>query len=171
MKSITERCLAVLLLWCITTCLAQAHDSLATASRFDQHTWAQLLKSGPRPAAYLFTTTYCSTCPDAFEQLNKAIERKHVAKRTTDLKGGSAKPHVAVVIMDSHNSKTMGHAHHFATASRLYFFDGSEAAIRYAIDPQWRNITPYIVLVDATGKIQRSTGSPEAAALNAWLPS
>jgi len=45
--------------------LAQAsapQASLGPAISFDETTWAQLLKSGPRPAAYLFTTSYCSTC-------------------------------------------------------------------------------------------------------------
>lgn len=40
---------------------------------FNEETWAELLKHGPRPAAYVFTTTYCSTCPDAFEKLKTFI--------------------------------------------------------------------------------------------------
>ncbi|NBO89136.1 MAG: hypothetical protein EBU77_05640, partial [Betaproteobacteria bacterium] len=27
---------------------------------FNEETWAKLLKTGPRPAAYMFTTSYCS---------------------------------------------------------------------------------------------------------------
>lgn len=165
MKSHIERALIACLLWCLTTgwIQAQAHENMPPVERFDQQTWAQSLKSGPRPAAYVFTTTYCSTCPDAFEQLRQATHLPSLQSKR------SVKPHLAVVIMDWHSGKASAHAHHFASASRLYFFDGPETAIRYSIDPQWRNITPYIVLVNAAGKIQRSTGAPESAMLRAWL--
>ena len=38
-----------------------------TVLPFDETSWAHALQHGPRPAAYLFTTSYCSTCPAAFE--------------------------------------------------------------------------------------------------------
>ncbi|MBV5296786.1 MAG: hypothetical protein JZU64_01305, partial [Rhodoferax sp.] len=54
----------------INSALAQSHHARAaikTVVPFDKSTWPRLLRDGPRPAAYVFTTTYCPTCPEAFE--------------------------------------------------------------------------------------------------------
>ena len=80
MKSIFKSVLWLCLLAAASNAFAQSGASksaktpgtiqmsqIAQISDFDESTWAQLLKSGPRPAAYLFTTSYCSSCPDAFE--------------------------------------------------------------------------------------------------------
>jgi hypothetical protein len=146
------------------TSFAWAHGPLPPMDRFDSQTWPVLMKSGPRPAAYVFTTTYCSTCPDAFDQVNKAVERHAPAKSAS-----GPRPVVAVIIMDAQDSKAVAHTHHFAAASRMYVFDGYGPSIRHAVDPQWRNVTPYIVLVDAAGKIERITGAPGADMLKTWL--
>ena len=47
-----------------------------TVLPFDEKTWAHALQHGPRPAAYLFTTSYCSTCPAAFAVLHKAVQQR-----------------------------------------------------------------------------------------------
>jgi hypothetical protein len=55
------------------------HKAGATARSvlpFDEKTWTQLLAHGPRPAAYLFTTSYCSTCPAAFAVLHDAVKNQ-----------------------------------------------------------------------------------------------
>ena len=68
-----------------------AHAALGKALDFDASTWARLLRQGPRPAAYVFTTTYCSTCPDVFEQLHAAIvasrQRVELAAVVMDAQG------------------------------------------------------------------------------------
>jgi len=122
-----------------------------------ESTWGEQLKSGPRPAAYLFTTSYCSTCPDAFETLAKFSE-SHV-------------PKVALipVMMDVGGAKAQRHAQFFTGLTALYAFEGFEPTIRQTIDPKWPNVTPYIVLVDRHGKLQRAIGPPDAKALRAWL--
>ena len=51
----------------------------------------------------------------------------------------------------------------------MYAFDGYEPEIRQTIDPSWRNITPYTVLVGRQGAVQRVTGLPDVAQLKAWL--
>ena len=53
--------------------------------------------------------------------------------------------------------------------TRLYAFNGFEPEIRHAVDPKWRNITPYVVLLDRQGREQRVIGPPDAARLKAWL--
>jgi len=125
---------------------------------FDATTWPQLLAHGPRPAAYLFTTSYCSTCPDAFETLYKAARQS------------GQKVELAAVMMDVDGDQAIKHAHYFTGLTRLYAFDGFEPSIRQAVDPQWQNITPYVVLIDQQGRVQKTLGAPSAALLKKWLP-
>lgn len=168
MKSISEpsrRMLlgaALTLPWLGMPVLAQAHADHAHAMPrkvvdFDASTWAHLLREGPRPAAYVFTTTYCSTCPAVFELLHKTIA---ASRQRVEL---------AAVVMDAQGPRALAHAHHYTGATRIYAFDGFEPEIRQAVDPKWRNITPYVVLVGRSGGDRRVIGPPDAAMLKAWL--
>lgn len=136
---------------------AAAAIAITEVSDFDETTWARLLQSGPRPAAYLFTTSYCSTCPQAFAQLKLAVEQRHIRI-----------PLVAVM-MDVGGTQALRHALHFQGLTRMYAFDGFEPAIRQSVDPAWPNVTPYVVLIDKKGRVQRSIGPPAPRALRAWL--
>lgn len=131
--------------------------AINTVADFGQSTWAELLKTSPRPAAYVFTTTYCPTCPDAFAKLQAfiAASRKQVA--------------LSVIVMDVQGARALAHARHYAGATRLYAFDGFEPAIRQSVDPKWPNVTPYIVLLGRNGSVQRSIGAPPVALLKRWL--
>lgn len=124
---------------------------------FDETTWAQLLAKSPRPAAYLFTTTYCPNCPDAFDKVMAFVMQ---ARRPVEL---------AVVVMDVQGKSALVHAHHYRGASRLYAFDGFEPAIRQSVDPKWPKVTPYVVLLGRDGSVQRSIGAPEEPMLKQWL--
>lgn len=124
---------------------------------FNEKTWNAIVSSGPRPAAYLFTTSYCSTCPEAFAVIHAA---------TIQLK---RKSELAAVMMDVEGEKARRHAVHFQGMSKLYAFDGYEPAIRHAVDPHWQNITPYVILIDRHGAMQRMVGSPPKDALQRWL--
>ncbi len=128
-----------------------------TVLPFDEKTWAHALQHGPRPAAYLFTTSYCSTCPAAFAVLHKAVQQ---------LKD---KPELNAVMMDVGGPQALRHASHFMGMSQMYAFDGFEPAIRQAVDPTWPNVTPYVVLIDARGQTQRVIGPPNATVLKRWL--
>lgn len=138
--------------------LAQhTHSAITTVADFDAQTWTKLLRSGPRPAAYVFTNSFCATCPEAFDVLQKSV-------------AASGKPvPLAAILMDVQGERALAHAHHYAGVTNIYAFDGFEPAIRQAVDPAWRNITPYVVLVDRKGKLQRVTGQPTASQLKAWL--
>jgi hypothetical protein len=124
---------------------------------FDEKTWVRLLAQGPRPAAYLFTTSYCSTCPAAFAVLHDAVK-----SRTNP-------PPLNAVMMDVTGQQALRHASHLKGLSRMYAFDGFEPAIRQAVDPNWPNVTPYVVLVDSKGQTQRVIGPPSAEMLSRWL--
>ncbi len=137
---------------------AQADQAAArTLVNFDETTWGTLLQTGPRPAAYLFTTSYCSTCPDAFAKVRAGTARQ-----------AHAIP-LAVVMMDVGGTQALRHALHFQGLTQMYAFDGLEAAIRQSVDPQWPNVTPYVVLIDKKGRVQKFIGPPTPKALRAWL--
>lgn len=124
---------------------------------FDETTWSRIVKQGARPAAYLFTTSYCSTCPEAFAVLHSAVVNQ------------SEKIELVAIMMDVGGTQALRHAAHFHGITALYAFDGFEPAIRQAVDPQWPNVTPYIVLVDRRGEIQKTIGPPTEGMLKRWL--
>lgn len=134
-----------------------AQAAIKQVADFNEGTWAELLKTGSRPAAYVFTTTYCSTCPDAFEKLKVFIA------------SAKTKVELVAVVMDVPAERALVHARHFAGATQLYAFDGFEPAIRQSVDPKWPNVTPYVVLIDRAGVVQRVIGPPNATQLKAWL--
>lgn len=136
---------------------AQEHSAIKTVANFSADTWAHLLREGRRPAAYVFTTTYCSTCPEVFELLHATMAAR---RQRTEL---------AAVVMDAQGARALAHARHYTGVTRLYAFDGFEPEIRHAVDPRWRNITPYVVLLDRQRRTQRVIGPPSAAQLKAWL--
>ncbi len=131
--------------------------TLSSTQAFHEKSWAQLLKDGPKPAAYLFTTTYCSTCPAAFEVLHQAVKEK-----------GRAVPLMAVM-MDASGAKALRHASHFKGMTKMYAFEGFEPEIRQSVDPAWPNVTPYVVLIDAKGNLQKVIGPPSPDMLKRWL--
>lgn len=128
-----------------------------TVLPFDETSWVHALQHGPRPAAYLFTTSYCSTCPAAFAVLHDAVK-----SRTTQ-------PPLNAVMMDVSGPQALRHARHFKGMTQMYAFDGFEPAIRQAVDPNWPNVTPYVVLLDGKGHTQRVIGPPSPDMLRRWL--
>jgi thiol-disulfide isomerase/thioredoxin len=136
----------------------QASRTLSTTHAFHEKSWQQFMKEGPRPAAYLFTTTYCSTCPAAFEVLHQAVKEK-----------GKPVPLMAVM-MDASGTKALRHASHFKGITKMYAFEGFEPEIRQSVDPAWPNVTPYVVMIDAKGNLQKVIGPPSPEMLKRWLP-
>ena len=141
-----------------------AHHAQATtkppalvAQPFNESSWSKLIKSGPKPMAYLFTTSYCSTCPEAFAVLHEAVKQRE------------PKIPLAAVMMDVSGQQALRHASHFVGLTQLYAFDGFEPAIRQSVDPQWPNVTPYIVLIDRHGKMQTTLGPPSQSMHKRWL--
>lgn len=128
-----------------------------TVADFDETTWAHLLAHGPRPAAYVFTTTFCSTCPQVFEILDRSIRAK-------------GKPmELAAVVMDVPPERVLAHAQHYVGSTRFYAFDGFAPAIRQSVDPEWPNVTPYVVLLDRKGAVlYRGIGAPGDKILSRW---
>ena len=161
MKSLSKILLSMAALLMCSTLWAQTGAKITAAvtsvTDFDENTWSSLVQSGPRPAAYLFTTSYCSTCPAAFEKLHSATAHKT-----------QAVPLVAVM-MDVSGNQALRHAVHFQGITQMYAFEGFEPAIRQSVDASWPNVTPYVVLIDKKGRLQKFIGPPSPKALRAWL--
>lgn len=126
-------------------------------ARFDAAVWDDLLREGPRPAAYVFAATWCSACPQVFAAL-----RAHLAATRR-------RAALAAVLMDAQGAQALAHARRYGTLDRVFAFDGSAPAIRHAVDPTWRNIAPYVVLLDRGGRRHSGIGLPDARHLRLWL--
>jgi hypothetical protein len=74
------------------------------------------------------------------------------------------------VMMDASGAKALRHASHFKGMTKMYAFEGFEPEIRQSVDPSWPNVTPYVVMIDAKGNLQKVIGPPSPEMLRRWLP-
>jgi hypothetical protein len=132
------------------------HVAPNTVASFTAATWRDLLRGGPRPAAYVFTNSFCSVCPEVFDLLQQTVG---VQEQLVDR---------AAILMDVQGERALAVARHYQGVTHVYAFEGDGAAIRKLVDPQWRNITPFVVLVGRNGRVQRITGVPNARQLKDW---
>lgn len=115
---------------------------------FTRDTWGRWLKELPRPAIVVFSTTYCSTCPQVFADLAASVR-----------KAGTGVPLIAVV-MDADGQGDLPHLAHYRNANRIFVFRGQEAALRFSVNPQWRGVTPYVALFGSGGAPRLIAGRP-----------
>lgn len=163
---LTKRAMLAASLWALVLPIAAlAAGSEVAAARpaplqvqaWNEHTWASLRAKGPRPAAYMFTASYCSTCLKAYGVVRQAAQ------------GSRHQIEWVAVLTDVIGEQAQSYAAHLPGLTKLYAFDGFEPAIRQSVDPSWANITPYIVLEDRQGQLQRVLGTPDASTLQRWL--
>jgi len=143
-------------LLCLTLCASGVALADRPLESFGNSTWSSLQKELPRPAAVVFTATYCATCPQVLKQLATTLRERHLDA-----------PLVAVVIDDA-DPATLA-IEHYALAQRIFVFDGDEAALRYSVDPQWHGETPFVALLSRQGPAQWITGIPSKKQLALWL--
>ena len=130
----------------------------AVVQYFDRETWNTLQRDSGRPQAVVFSTTDCSHCPAAIKQLAAA------------LRNSPSKPRLAVVVMDGLGQEAALQADmHYQRADALYVFSGDAVSLRYRVNPDWRGLTPYVVLLPASGAPRYFNGVPPAGALRAFL--
>ena len=125
--------------------------------QFDVATWEQLKNELSRPSVVVFTATYCANCPAVLEGLSNALKKR-----------GLSGDVIAVVIDEADTAELLS-SKHYAHASRLFLFQGNEAALRYRVDPKWRGVTPYAALFPKEGAPVFAAGTPSDAAIEAWL--
>jgi hypothetical protein len=124
---------------------------------FGSDTWRAWQAGLPRPAIVVFTTTYCSTCPEAFAYLADAI--------ATHALGAT----LIAVVMDGEDHPNLLRDAHYRRADRLFVFQGQEAALRHAVDPRWRGVTPYVALFGSRGAPTLVAGRPSLDVLQQHL--
>lgn len=129
----------------------------SSVERFETTTWQRLQTELPRPSAVVFTATYCASCPAVVAKLANALETRGVRGDV-----------VAVVIDPSEDSALLS-SDHYVNATRLFAFEGNEAALRFQVDPKWRGVTPYTALLSASGEQTFTAGIPSDEEMAQWL--
>lgn len=125
---------------------------------FGIDTWAKLQRNAVKAQAVVFTTTECAHCPAVIERLATALGKP---PRRVGL---------AVVVMDGQEQPAALLAdRHYRLADTLYAFDGNSLALRHRVNPEWRGLTPYVVLLPAKGPARYFNGAPPAAVLQSFL--
>lgn len=126
---------------------------------FDKSTWAQMQRDLPRPSTVVFSTTDCAYCPAVIEALAR------------DLKKGPQKTNLVIVVMDGAGQlEALAADKHYRKGDALYVFEGQGAALRYSVNPAWRGLTPYVVMLGRSGEPAFAVGRPskvEVARLHA----
>lgn len=122
---------------------------------FDLARWATMTQSSAQPTAVVFTTTDCAYCPQTIHTLADTLH-----------KSARGKVKLAVVVIDGAElTEALAGSHHYQMADALYAFSGAEMPLRYAVDPQWRGETPYVVLIGKSGHRQSYIGPPPSREL------
>ena len=129
----------------------------AAVESFDKATWPALVRSAKQPAIVVFTSVTCTHCPGAIANLAKQRAAK-----------GSQVP-LLVVSMDADDDASLLRDAHYAPADRLFAFRGNPQALQFAVNPEWRGMTPYVAYVDGKGSAKFVLGEPRRAVLDDWL--
>lgn len=125
---------------------------------FGANTWSDLAHSQRRPLVVVFSTTDCTHCPQAIDDLATAIR-----------KAGS-RVRLAVVVMDgAGQGEALRADPHYRKANLLYAFAGDAMALRFKVNPDWRGLTPYVALIPAAGAIRFHAGPPPPEVVRAFL--
>ncbi|MCV2352304.1 thioredoxin [Paucibacter sp. Y2R2-4] len=139
---------------------AQAAPKQVEAFRAEE--WQQLQAQLKQPAIVVFSSTDCVHCPGVLQDLAANRQRQRLKV-----------PVIAVVIDQEPGTDDAALLSnpHYRKADRLMAFEGQSAALRYAVNPQWRGMTPYIALLKPGSAARFVVGPPDATELRAWLDS
>ena len=126
---------------------------------FDAAAWARLQGAGAAPAVVVFTTTDCAYCPAVIESLAREIRQRRLDASLVAVVSNVAPGEAdAALLADAH----------YRPADRLFAFAGPERALRFAVNPQWRGITPYVGFVSPSGEVRWVLGPPSAGDVQGW---
>jgi hypothetical protein len=138
--------------------LAHVAPAAAAVLPFAADTWRELERSPSRPMVVVFSTTDCTHCPKVIDRLAEDIR-----------KAGSGARLVVVVMDGAGQEQELARDPHYRKARALYAFDGDAQALRYAVNPDWRGLTPYVAIIPAGGATRFHTGAPPPDAVRAFL--
>ncbi len=125
---------------------------------FDRASWKALAQAPAQPSIVVFSTTDCTHCPLAIEAIAQAMRKAPTSTR------------LAVVVMDGAGHEgELRTSRHYRQADSLYVFADDAMALRYAVNPEWRGLTPYVALIPAGGTPRFYAGAPAREVLAAFL--
>ena len=142
----------------LTALLPVASAAPRRVEAFDAKTWTALQSGLKQPTVVVFSTTDCGHCPAVLAQLRQDIGRHRAA--------------LIAVVMDlapGQDDAGLKADAHYHPADRLLAFAGQAPALRHAVDPRWRGVTPYVVFLTPNSPAVAVTGPPSAAEVLAWL--
>ncbi len=126
---------------------------------FDGTTWQALQGALERPAVVVFSTTDCVHCPAVMEALSREIRARKLNATLVavvmDIAPGDAD---AALMRDAH----------YRRADRLFAFAGQAPALRYAVDPGWRGVTPFVAFLLPHQTPVSVAGPPSAHVIETW---
>lgn len=125
---------------------------------FSAQSWAALQAGLKAPAMVVFSSTDCVHCPGVLKDLTA---QRQPLKAT-----------LIAVVMDQApggDDAALLANPHYRLADRLLAFDGQGQVLRYAVNPQWRGMTPYVALLRPGMAAQFVMGPPSRSDLQAWL--
>ena len=99
------------------------------------------------------------TTIDLPDDLFVAAKRKAAVSRTR----------LVVVSIDADDDAALLADPHYAPADRLFAFRGNPQALQFAVNPDWRGMTPYVAYVDGKGGVRFVLGEPDDRTLAVWL--
>ena len=126
---------------------------------FDRPAWGALQAGLTAPAIVVFTATYCAHCPAVVAQL--AQDKRRLLPSAQ----------LIAVVMDAlpaQDDARLLRDTHYRPVDRLFAFQGQAAALRHAVDPSWRGVTPYVAFLHPGEAPRWVTGPPQAQDLTAW---
>lgn len=122
---------------------------------FKVGTWSELQVAAPKPHVVVFSTTDCAHCPGVIADIAKKIKEK------------KNKIYLSVVVMDGASQlEYLLSTPHYLMADRVYVFDGQSNAIRYAVNPSWRGLTPYVAVLSTKGEVNYVLGKLSRQQIN-----
>lgn len=127
---------------------------------FETGSWARLQATLKQPTVVVFSTTDCAHCPAVFEMLARQIRQRQL------------KAKLVAVVMDlapGDDDAGLKRDRHFQGVDRLFAFAGQAPALRYAVEPRWRGVTPYVVFLTPQRPALAVTGPPSPADVDAWV--
>jgi hypothetical protein len=143
--------------WASALVLSGAVAAPRAVEPFDADTWARMQERLPRPAAVVFTATYCANCPAVIGRYAEALGKRGLERE------------VVAVVIDEASSETLLSSDHYRSASQLFAFEGDETRLRYGVDPRWRGVTPYTALLGKGDEVIFVAGMPSDEQIESWL--
>lgn len=142
--------------------LAGASAAPRRVEAFDTAAWPALQAGLKMPTVLVFSTTDCAHCPAVFRRLGQDIHQRQ----------GQGRASLVAVVMDAapgDDDAALVHDPRYQPADWLLVFSGQAPALRYAVDPRWRGITPFVVFLSPQAPQVFVTGPRKPAQIAAWL--